>query len=68
MLAAPALQHVPHGYHHDSTTWSPTATCVTPAPTASTTPAPSWPSTIGYGAVHSPSTTCRSEWQTPLAP
>ena len=33
----------------DRATWSPGATCVTPAPTASTTPAPSWPSTTGTG-------------------
>ena len=33
-------RHVPHGYHHDSTTWSPTATFVTPSPSASTTPRP----------------------------
>ena len=29
------------------TTWSPGATLVTPSPTASTTPAPSCPSTVG---------------------
>ena len=37
----------PHRGRHMSTTWSPGATRVTPGPTASTTPAPSWPSTIG---------------------
>ena len=41
---------------------------VTPAPTASTTPAPSWPSTIGWRSVpRCPSARCRSEWQTPAA-
>ena len=35
-------------------TWSPGFDIVTPGPTASTTPAPSWPSTIGSGGFHSP--------------
>ncbi len=39
----------------------------TSGPIASTTPAPSWPMTNGPGRGHSPSRTCRSEWQTPLA-
>ena len=38
-----------------------------PAPTASMTPAPSWPRTIGPGRSQSPSRTWRSEWQTPDA-
>ena len=49
-------------------TRSPGATCVTPSPTASTTPAPSCPSTIGQRPVaESPSARWRSEWQTPAA-
>ena len=35
-------------------TWSPGLDRVTPGPTFSTTPAPSCPSTIGSGIVHSP--------------
>ena len=40
---------------------------VTPSPTASITPAPSWPSTIGVGAGHLPSRKERSLWQMPEA-
>ncbi len=43
------------------TTWSPTARRVTPSPKASTTPAPSWPSTMGIGRGRLPSMTDRSE-------
>jgi hypothetical protein len=59
--------HSPHGYTQLSTTRSPGRTEVTSPPTDTTTPAPSWPITTGIGRAHSPSTTCRSEWQTPLA-
>ena len=50
------------------TTWSPGLTERTSLPTASTTPAPSWPSTDGafHGMV--PLMTDRSLWQTPAAP
>ena len=51
----------------DSATWSPGPTWVTPAPTASTTPAPSWPSTTGTGNGMVPSTTDRSLWHSPAA-
>src|SRR5215471_147672 len=49
--------------------WSPGLSVVTSAPTASTTPAPSWPRTIGRssGKRPSPSTTWRSLWHTPVA-
>src|SRR5579872_905994 len=49
------------------TTWSPGFTERTRLPTASTTPAPSWPRTDGafHGMV--PSRTDRSEWHTPAA-
>ena len=57
----------PHDGAHESATWSPTATRVTPSPTASTTPAPSWPSTAGHGVSAVPSIAFWSEWQTPLA-
>ena len=45
----------------------PPATRVTPAPTASTTPAPSCPSTAGQRVSAVPSIALKSEWQTPLA-
>ena len=38
---------VPQNPDRQATTWSPTRTLVTSSPTASTMPAPSWPSTIG---------------------
>ena len=64
-----------NGRRHSSRTGRPArarrdrrATRVTPSPTASTTPAPSWPSTIGQRpSPSSPSARCRSEWQTPAA-
>src|SRR5205807_8886590 len=49
-------------------TLSPALTRVTPGPTASTVPAPSWPRTIGVRKGIFPSMTDRSEWQTPVAP
>ena len=39
--------HSPHWGEKSVTTWSPGSTSVTPSPTRSTTPAPSWPSTHG---------------------
>jgi hypothetical protein len=39
--------HSPHWGEKSVTTWSPSATDVTPSPTRSTTPAPSCPSTAG---------------------
>ena len=49
------------------TTWSPGLTLVTPGPTSSMTPDPSWPPTIGYRGGRSPSVRCRSEWHSPAA-
>src|SRR6185312_16863861 len=49
------------------TTWSPTSTLVTDDPTASTTPAPSWPSTTGWGVGTPWSRITMSVWQTPVA-
>ena len=59
--------HAPQLASVDRATWSPGTTCVTPAPTASTTPAPSWPSTTGTGKGMVPSTTDRSLWHSPAA-
>jgi len=55
------------GPYQERTAWSPGRRSSTAGPTASTTPAPSCPSTSGSGTVHSPSAACRSEWPTPLA-
>jgi hypothetical protein len=59
--------HVPQLASVDRATWSPAATCVTPAPTSSTTPAPSCPSTTGAGKGIVPSITDRSLWHSPAA-
>src|SRR5215470_1131157 len=49
-------------------TWSPTWRSRTPAPTLSTVPAPSSPSTMGTGTPFQlPSAAWRQLWQTPLA-
>src|SRR6185369_4808519 len=56
----PQKKQVPHYGTHERTTWSPFFSVVTPAPTSSTTPAPSCPSTIGNGVGMSPFTTWRS--------
>ena len=48
-------------------TWSPGATLVTPSPTLSTIPAPSWPSTTGKRPSGSePPSVYASVWQTPV--
>ena len=49
------------------TTWSPGFTRVTSEPTASTTPAPSWPMSDGAGHGMVPSSRLTSLWQTPAA-
>lgn len=59
--------HAPQLASVESATWSPGPTWVTPTPTASTTPAPSCPSTTGTGKGIVPSTTDRSLWQSPAA-
>src|SRR5690606_32129977 len=48
-LVLPDLQnsHSRHSAVYSGITWSPGATLVTPSPTSTTTPAPSWPSTTG---------------------
>ena len=47
MLVLPLRQltHSPHSGENRQTTWSPFFRLVTPSPTSSTMPAPSWPST-----------------------
>src|SRR5919197_522506 len=69
MLGRPETQkrHRPQCGSQLRMTWSPGVRPETPGPTSSTTPAPSWPRMTGRGASWIPSTTCRSEWQTPLA-
>src|ERR1035437_9030833 len=58
----------PQGGTRQKTTGAPGARPVTSSPTASTIPAPSWPSTIGQRPSPSrPSARCKSEWQTPAA-
>ena len=60
--------HWPHWGEKSVTTWSPGATDVTPSPTASTTPAPSWPSTHGeYPDGSTPDAEYMSVWHTPQA-
>ena len=49
------------------TTWSPFLTLVTPGPTASMMPAPSWPPMYGVWTGRSPVIKCMSEWQRPAA-
>src|SRR5260370_24770310 len=56
-------RHLPHVGIQETPTWSPTATPVTPGPTASTTPAPSWPPTMGR--LVPPHLLFSSEWHTP---
>src|SRR5690606_35427819 len=48
-LVLPLLQnrHSPHSAVYSGITWSPGLTLVTPSPTSTTMPAPSWPSTAG---------------------
>src|SRR3712207_5321834 len=48
-------RHWPHTARQLRITKSPTATLVTPSPTAETTPAASWPSRNGYSSVMLPS-------------
>jgi hypothetical protein len=68
-VGCPVLHHLhaPQLASVETTTWSPGFTRVTSAPTSSTTPAPSWPSTAGAGHGMVPSTTLRSLWHTPAA-
>ena len=50
-----------------NTTWSPGFSQLTPSPTSSMTPAPSWPPMIGSANGRSPVTRCSSEWHMPDA-
>src|SRR6185312_10001588 len=69
-VGRPARQaaHSRHDGTQQSTTSSPGRRCVTPSPTSTTTPAPSWPRTIGQRPSPSePSARWTSEWHTPAA-
>src|SRR4029079_3712322 len=48
-------------------TWSPILTLCTSGPSSTTTPAASWPSTMGSGSGQSPFMMCQSLMQTPAA-
>ena len=60
-------RQIPQAGMNEQTTWSPTLTRVTSGPTASITPAPSCPPTIGSRPVESPVRRCSSEWHIPDA-
>ena len=60
-------RHLPQAGMNEQTTWSPTATRVTPSPTASTMPAPSCPPTTGNRICASPFWMWSSEWHSPAA-
>src|SRR5690606_6215078 len=65
-LVLPDLQnrHSPHSAVYSGITWSPGTTLVTPSPTSTTTPAPSWPSTAGNTpSGSSPDRVKASVWQ-----
>ena len=60
-------RQIPQAGMNEQTTWSPTLTRVTSGPTASITPAPSCPPTMGSRPVESPVCRCSSEWHIPDA-
>src|SRR5690554_3051750 len=65
-LVLPDLQnkHSPHSAVYSGITWSPGFTLVTPSPTSTTMPAPSWPSTAGNTpSGSSPDSVNASVWQ-----
>src|SRR3990172_5452599 len=61
------ISQCPQNTDRQQMTWSPGFTYVTWSPTASTIPAASWARIGGGGSGYSPSTKCRSLWQTPEA-
>ena len=68
-LVLPDLQnrHSPHSAVYSGITWSPGWTLVTPSPTSTTVPAPSWPSTTGNRpSGSSPLSVKASVWHTPV--
>src|SRR5690606_14984637 len=68
-LVLPLLQnrHWPHSAVYSGMTWCPGLTLVTPSPTSTTTPAPSWPSTHGNTpSGSSPDRVKASVWHTPV--
>ena len=69
-LVLPDLQnlHSRHSAVYSGITWSPTSSEVTPSPTASTMPPPSWPRMAGkMPSGSSPDSVKASVWHTPLA-
>src|SRR5690554_4898275 len=65
----PDLQnkHSPHSAVYSGITWSPGLTLVTPSPTSTTMPAPSWPRMAGNTpSGSSPDRVNASVWQTPV--
>ena len=65
-VATGARGHLPQAGMKPKTTWSP-GQAVDPGPTSSTTPAPSWPPTMGRGPNMSPVRRCSSLWHMPEA-
>src|SRR4249919_2362291 len=68
-LVLPDLQnlHSRHSAVYSWMTWSPACRVVTPSPTSTTTPAPSWPRTAGNRpSGSSPLRVNASVWQTPV--
>src|SRR5687767_14013642 len=60
--------HCRHSGVYSGMTWSPLRTDVTPGPTSTTTPAPSWPRIAGNRPSGSaPDSVNSSVWQTPVA-
>ena len=60
--------HSPHSGVYSGITWSPTCSEVTPSPTSSTMPPPSWPRITGNRPSGSaPDSVNASVWQTPVA-
>ena len=59
--------HLRHSAVYSGITWSPGLTLVTPSPTSTTMPPPSWPSTAGkMPSGSSPLSVKASVWQTPV--
>ena len=62
------LLHCRHSGVYSGITWSPGFSDVTPAPTSSTMPAPSWPRIDGNRpSLSAPDSVYRSVWQMPVA-
>ncbi len=59
--------HSPQVGTKESDTWSPGSKPCASGPSSTTSPAASWPSTIGITRGREPSITDRSEWHSPAA-